>query len=223
MISRSSINRSGIYKCYSDYFEEPAVKGVQTVEGDELKFKVIAGQFQNIYLLKGLHETVIGEFFKLHPEVIYRAFNTDSFYYEPYLKWIEHDGTCEDEAINPDLLVRRLDGFYDIFDLKTGLLERTNVTKGGRKRRRFIDYVEEGVAQLANYREYFSYEKNAALAKEKYGVEVRAPNLVLVVGNWENSQLDEVHQACRRYPDVKIIDYDTLCHMFLSPKFDSNK
>jgi hypothetical protein len=215
MICRNSIASAGIAGCYQDYMNDPLIKGVHNVAGQDKKRQVVAGQLQNLYLFKGLHETTLGEFFRLHPDIVYRAFNTDSFHYEPHLRWVEHDGTCEDEAINPDLLVRRADGFYDIFDLKNGLIDTRNVTKGGRKRRRFIDYVEEGVAQLVNYREYFTYPKNALLAKEKYGVEVSSPNLVLVVGNWDNSSVDEVQQACRRYPDIRIIDYDSLCHMFL--------
>lgn len=215
MICRSSINNAGVVACYKDYMSDTQARGVHNVLGEDKRRQLIAGQLQNLYLFKGLHETTLGEFFRLHPDIVHRAFNTDNFHYEPHLRWVEHDGTCEDDAINPDLLVRRDDGFYDIFDLKTALVDKRNVTKGGRRRRRFIDYVEEGVAQLVNYREYFTYPNNALLAKEKYGVEVRSPNLVLVVGNWDNSIVDEVKQACRRYPDVRIIDYDTLCHMFL--------
>lgn len=215
MICRNSIASSGIALCYRDYMNDPLIKGVHSVAGEDKKRQLIAGHFQNLYLLNGLRETTLGEFFRLHPDIVYRSFNTDSFHYEPHLRWVEHDGSCEDDAINPDLLVRRADGFYDIFDLKTGLIDKRNVTKGGRKRRRFIDYVEEGVAQLVNYREYFTFPKNALLAKEKYGIEIRSPNLVLVVGNWDNSFINEVQQACRRYPDIRIIDYDSLCHMFL--------
>ena len=140
-------------------------------------------------------------------------------FYEPYLTWEEHDGTCEDVAINPDLLVRRDDGFFDIYDFKTALLDKSKITKASRSRRRFIDYVGEGISQLANYREYFSYPKNAALAKEKYGVEVKEPKLVLVVGSWENVDPVEVEQACRQYGDlVQVIDYDTICQMFIGLK-----
>jgi hypothetical protein len=168
-----------------------------------------------MYLFPGLRETTIGEFIKLHPEVVKEAFKTTHFEYEPYLKWIEHDGTCQDDAINPDLLTKRDDGFFDIYDLKTAALERTNVTKGGRRRRRFIDYVEEGVAQLANYREYFEYPGNAEYAKSKYAIQIKDPKLVLVVGSWENSDINEVNQACRKYKGIEVIDYDTFCHLFI--------
>ena len=115
-------------------------------------------------------------------------------------------------------MVKRDDGFYDIYDLKTAALWKMNILKGERKRRRFIDYVEKGVAQLANYREYFEYPKNRDLAKSKYGIEVQDPKLVLVVGNWENTDLKEIDEACRRYRDVNIIDYDTFAHLIMGVK-----
>jgi predicted P-loop ATPase len=71
------------------------------------------------------------------------------------------------------------------------------------------------VSQLANYREYFRYEQNANYAKEKYGIEVKDPNLVLVVGSYENSHPDQIIQACRKYDNVSVIDYDTLCQIYL--------
>ena len=71
------------------------------------------------------------------------------------------------------------------------------------------------MSQLANYREYFRYEQNARHAKEKYGIEVKDPNLVLVVGSCENSDPDQVIQACRKYDNVYIMDCDTLCQIYI--------
>jgi hypothetical protein len=167
-----------------------------------------------MYLFPGLRETNIGEFLKAHPETIKKAFKTSHFEYEPYLEWIEHDGSVQDRAINPDLMVRRDDGFYDIYDLKTALLTKKNIVKGERKRRRFIDCVEEGVAQLSNYREYFQYPKNQEFAKSKYGIEVNEPKLVLLVGSWENTDKRQIVEACRRYKNANIIDFDTFAHLF---------
>jgi hypothetical protein len=214
-IFKSSVTKPKIIEFFNEALSEKEVKGVHTIQGKSEEQLIVAGQLQSMYLLPRLHETTIGEFLKLHPEIIKKAFKTEHFEYEPYLKWLEHDGTCEDVAISPDLLIKRADGYYDIYDLKTAALTKRNVTKGGRKRRRFIDYVEEGVAQLSNYKEYFRYTKNAEHAKEKYGIEVEKPKLVLVVGSWENSQPEEVTQACRRYAGIEIIDYDTFCHSFI--------
>lgn len=214
-IFKSNITTEKLTEFFNQALGNNEVKGVHAIQGYNEERVFVAGQLQSMYLLPGLHETTIGEFLNLHPEIIKKAFKTDHFEYEPYLEWIEHDGTCDDMAINPDLLIKREDGFYDIYDLKTAALAKKNVTKGGRKRRRFIDYVEEGVAQLANYKEYFVYPKNSDYAWKKYGVRIKEPKLVLVVGSWENSSLAEVNQARRRYPDIEIIDYDTFCHLFI--------
>ena len=171
-IFRNSVTKSSFVEFCNHILKTNLIKGVQTVKGETSERLVIAGQLQSMYLFPGLHETTIGEFLKLHPEIIKKAFKTDHFEYEPYLEWKEHDGTCDDIAINPDLFVKRPDGFFDIYDLKTAALTRKNITKGKRKRRRFIDYVEEGIAQLANYQEYFNYPLNAQHAKEK----IRYPN-----------------------------------------------
>jgi hypothetical protein len=138
--------------------------------------------------------------------------------YEKSFPWLQHDGTVTDSEINPDLLVKRTDGFFDIYDFKLAKTERARLTKGERKRRRFVDYVAEGVHQLANYREYFTYPKNAEFAERKFGVKIKEPKLVLIAGHAENIVRDEVLQACRPYHDVHLVDYDTLATMFISPK-----
>lgn len=214
-VVKGSIGRSDLEQLYKESRSGNVVQGVHTVGVDEERV-VIGGQLQSMVLFPSLHETTIGEFLKLHPAIIKEVFKSETVLYEPYLKWEEHDGTCEDTAINPDLLVQRDDGFFDIYDLKTALLDKAKITKSSRSRRRFIDYVEEGISQLANYREYFDYPKNSALAKEKYGVEVKDPKLVLVIGSWENVDPVEVEQACRKYGElIQVIDYDTICQMFI--------
>jgi hypothetical protein len=217
-VVKSSIRKPELQGLYSKSCSRGVVMAVHTVDSNEERV-VIGGQLQSMVLFPSLHETTIGEFLKLHPDIIKTVFKSSVVLYEPYLTWEEHDGTCEDTAINPDLLVQRGDGFFDIYDLKTALLDKARITKASRSRRRFIDYVEEGIAQLANYREYFSYPKNAALAKEKYGVEVKDPKLVLVVGSWDNVDPVEVEQASRKHGDlIEVIDYDTICQMFIGLK-----
>lgn len=177
---------------------------------------IVAGQLQNLYLSPKLRETTIGEFLKTHPQIIKRGFSAQNFVYEPTLPWIEGPPANKDKAINPDLLVQRSDGFYDIYDLKTAALDKKKITKAKRCRRRFIDYVQDGAAQLANYREYFSYKKNSDYAKEKFGVQLDNPNLILVVGNYDNIDKIAVQEACRQLSNITIIDYDTLIQFFLS-------
>src|SRR5207248_10770483 len=90
-----------------------------------------------------------------------------------------------------------------------------SITKGTHKRRRFIDYVNEGIAQLNNYRDYFSYEMNRNHAFSKYKIKVQEPKLYLIVGSYDNVNDAEVREACRSHrDDLAIIDYDTLNSLF---------
>jgi hypothetical protein len=75
-----------------------------------------------------MRETVIREFFNRHVDLVNRAFRTEYFIYKAYLEWKEHDGYIVEKAINPNLLVHRDDGFYDIYDLKTAALSRRSLT-----------------------------------------------------------------------------------------------
>ena len=205
---------------YKDFLhnlsKDKIIKGVHTCASGNESAIILSGQLQNLYLLPKLRETTLGEFLKSHPEIIKDAFSTEKFVYEPYLKWIESAEHNKDEAINPDLLIQRDDGFYDIYDIKTAALNKKSLTKGPRKRRRFIDYVEEGAAQLAHYKEYFSFSKNTEYAKEKYGVEFKNPRYVLVVGSFENADAIEIGEAKRRFDGIDMIDYDTIVLLFLA-------
>lgn len=165
----------------------------------------------------GVHETSIGAFLSAHPEIITKGLSCLNFYYEPTFPWLEHDGSVEDKFINPDLLVQRLDGHFDIVDLKLAGLEKKKLTKGQRKRRRFIDYVSEGLAQLANYEFYCSFDKNKEFIYNKYGIPVDRPKLHLVVGSQENVDPAEVREALRTYDSDRfsVIDYDSLVRAYL--------
>lgn len=214
-VVKSSIDKAELHELFLGGPSKQPVNMLYSIAANYTN-SFIASQFQNIYLFPNMLEVRIGDFINLHPEIIKRAFNSEHFLYEPYLEWIEHDGTCNDTAINPDLLVRRSDGYYDIYDLKTALLNKKKITRKGRSRRSFIEVVSDGIVQLANYREYFQYPKNADFAKNKYGIEISNPKLVLIVGSWENFDVNEVNQAMRQYAKqpIEIIDYDTLCQMF---------
>jgi hypothetical protein len=220
-VVKSGINSDELIELFNWIISDNLAINIHTARRDKKKI-IIAGQLQSMFLFPSLRETTIGQFINLHPEIVKKAFKTEHFVYEPSLDWVEHDGTCEDQAINPDLMIKRNDGYYDIYDLKNALLTKDNLTKGGRRRRRFIDYVEEGIAQLANYREYFRYDKNARFAEERYGIVVDNPQLVLVVGSFENAKIDEINQACRRYEGITVIDYDTLCQLFLGKSQESD-
>jgi hypothetical protein len=213
------VRRSTSRKDYVDYLREnfgsAHIYGTRVIEKDEGERYDVASQFANVYLFPGLRETTIGDFVNAHPDIVRKAFCTDGFLYEPYFEWQPGTTAEEEKAINPDLMIQRQDGHYDIWDLKPPLLARANITKGGRSRRRFIDSVEEGVAQLAHYADYFSHEANRQYALERYGITVDNPHLGLIVGNEENVTRAQVDEACRRLKSFELIDYDTLLQLYL--------
>ena len=195
-------------------FSELMVYGVHTCESGEHVDQVKAGQLANLYLMREARETTLGEFLRDHPDVLTRALGALRFEYEPYLKWVAPGET--QRAINPDLLIQRPDGGWDVYDLKTAALDSRNITKGKEQRRRFIDNVYEGLAQLAHYHDYFTHAENQRYVFEKYGMQVERPNLVLVVGTLDNASPREVVEASRMLNGIALIDYDTLMQMFLS-------
>ncbi len=197
--------------------------GVHFCESELDESYVLASQFANIFLLPGLRETTIGEFLKNNPIFIKKAFSCKGFLYEPEFRWIEGNPDNTEKSIKPDLMLERTDGYFDICDLKTASLDRLRITKGGRSRRRFIDYVEEGISQLANYEEYFKFEKNKGFAKANHNIKVIEPNLFLIVGSYENTTKEEIKEAARRLkPNFKVIDYDTLNALFLQSYVSRN-
>jgi hypothetical protein len=202
-------------KLYQAWTTTDDLYGVHYVPGYDEAF-ALSGQFSNLFLMPGLRETTIGEFLYRNPEFIRRAFSCRRYLYEREFDWIEGNPDPAEKSIRPDLMVSRDDGLFDICDLKTALLDTSSVTRDEHSRRRFIDVVAEGVAQLANYEDYFKHEANRRFADEKYGAKVDNPTLYLIVGNYENSSGEEIEEASRSLKsNYRIIDYDTLNAMFL--------
>ncbi|MFY0648999.1 Shedu anti-phage system protein SduA domain-containing protein, partial [Sulfitobacter geojensis] len=175
-----------------------------------------ASMLQNLFLLEWIRETTIDNFLEKHPDIIARAFGATQVKFNLELDWVEHDGRVKEKSIKPDVMIQREDGYYDIADLKLALLDKTSLTTSKRDRRRFIVSVGDGLAQLANYAHYFTFEKNRQHAKEKYGIDVINPKKTLIVGHAENLDHNEALEALRAYDSkYAVVDYDTLISKFL--------
>ena len=133
-IVKNSISSKMLIELFEHSITQSEVRGVHLVSDEDDESLIVGGHLQSMYLLPRLRETTIGAFISTHPAILKKAFKTSHFVYEAYLEWIEHDGTVKDVAINPDLMVKRNDGFYDIYDLKTAALEKPKITKGKRKK-----------------------------------------------------------------------------------------
>lgn len=190
--------------------------GIHYVPKPPYEYLALSGQFANVFLLPELRETRIGEFLKRHPQFINKALLCKGYLYNARFQWIEGNPNPDEKYIQPDLMLRRADGFFDICDLKTALLDRRRITKGSHCRRRFIDNVDEGIAQLANYEDYFKFRLNAEWAWSKHKVKIKDPNMILIVGSYENASKAEIDEATRKLrPNYQIIDYDTLNALFM--------
>lgn len=178
--------------------------------------RILSGQFANLFLVPSQEERNIGKFLHQNPDFVRHALGCVDFLYEQPLEWKEGNLDSDEKYIQPDLLLKRADDYWDICDLKRPMLDKAKITKGKQSRRRFIDYVQEGIAQLANYEYYFGFPANVAYAIKKYQVLVESPRLLLVVGNYENADISEVREAARMLKtNYAIIDYDTLNANFL--------
>ncbi|WP_419246820.1 hypothetical protein [Serratia sp. NFX21] len=192
------------------------IVGIQKIKTTSDLKDIQVSYLHNMILRNEIHETTIGDYLNENIDIILSTLGYTNAIYEPTLYWIDKTPDNTDSSINPDFLLQRKDGFYDICDLKKGLVNKRNLTKGERRRRRFIDAVNEGIAQLDNYAEYFTFEENAEYALEKYGIKTKNPLKVLMVGNLENTVDEEVKQALRGRSDLLVIDYDSVISMFLA-------
>lgn len=192
------------------------VQGITTVE-ERTVASAEAAALQGLYLSRGIHETTIDSFFEEHPQILNAIFNAQSTLYGTELKWCEGNERTNRESIRPDAFLERPDGKYDIVDFKLAGLDKRSITRSkGSPRARFVDYVNEGLSQLEDYEYYFSFQANRDYALNKYGICVDNPRKILVVGNSENVDIEEVRAALRPFRSgFDIVDYDFLVRTYL--------
>ena len=103
-------------------------------------------------------------------------------------------------------------------EVKLPLLKRASLTTGGHRRRRFVSDVSEGIAQLLPITSKL-FEKqiqaHQKILRERYGVTVSDPRLILLVGSAENYDAQEVVEAQRMHRHFELLDYDTIRALYL--------
>ncbi len=119
-------------------------------------------------------------------------------------------------AIQPDFIFVDSIGIGHICEVKLPLLEKSTLTTGHHRRRKFISAVSDGIAQLGNYLEYVSFPAHQELIAERYRIDISDPRLVLIVGSTENFDSTEVRKAQRMLRKFELIDYDSLRALFLA-------
>ena len=216
LVQKTTTERALLDYLQSEFPLSGELTGFRMLPGQEAEVTQLAAQFANIYLLNGLREVSIGQFIEQHEAVLTRALGAERLVSEPYVQWQTPSPDPKETAINPDLFLVRSDATCDVFDLKLPLHNRRKITRGERRRRRFIDSVDEGIAQLAHYRDFLSEPANRRHAEAKYGVNLQSPRFGLVVGNYENAHTAEIEEASRQLNDFTLIDYDTLLQLYVA-------
>lgn len=190
--------------------------GIRFVDGDE-KFD-LASQLSSLFLTPAIKESLLDKFLNNNPNILKSFFKTTCLLSQKELEWQSWKGESKPPNIKPDLFILRNDGYYDIVDFKLPLLN-SKLTIGNINRRRLSQKPYEGVSQLAHYLDYFKFPKNSAYALKKYGIKIMNPNLWLIIGNYENYNLEAVGQALRsNQPNINIVDYDNLINTFIANK-----
>ncbi|MDO9229977.1 MAG: hypothetical protein Q7U03_10485 [Syntrophales bacterium] len=123
------------------------------------------------------------------------------------------------EYLQPDYLMLREDGGYDILDLKKALMSR-QTTVGTQNRIRFSAYVAELIGQLEGYRRYFSLRENRDWVTSNLGINVSDnPRLIGIVGNHNNFERDQVDLAMGAYRDnISILSYAEIVNLLRKPQ-----
>lgn len=114
-----------------------------------------------------------------------------------------------DSLLKPDFFLERIDGsLADILDLK---LPTTRVVVGKKQRRRFSSGVQEAMAQLRVYRQYFEDSKNRAKFHRRYGLRAYKPRLLVVIGRSSEFSHDYERAALEsEWIGGRVITYDDL-------------
>jgi hypothetical protein len=175
-----------------------------------------AAHFANMFLMDKLHETSIDGFLQDHEDILLTALNGRRLVSQPLIEWQVPSPDPDEIALSPDLLMQKEDGSWAVWDLKLPLLRRTDATVGPRKRRRFVHSIEDGIAQLAHYKEFFEITQNRIKLREMNGVELGTPSYGLVVGTYENMDKTKIAEASRRLQNFELIDYDSLLQLYLA-------
>lgn len=112
----------------------------------------------------------------------------------------------------PDFLVKRADGLFEIFELKTPQ-ERLIVEK--KDRDKLSAKVNTYVSQVAYYSEYFDDEHNRARVKHELGLDVqKKPDMILVAGRDAGVDKKLLHLLVRRATGaLRIVTYDDVLSM----------
>jgi Domain of unknown function (DUF4263) len=147
-------------------------------------------------------EEELQRFFEQHPE-FFRMWDYRDVYPHVYLTR-EDDGPLIPDfvIVDPDLQ-RAM-----VLDLK---LPGVKLAVNKPNRSRFTSAVEDAIAQLFEYRDWFEHRDNRAKLKERFGMEIFRPRLGVIIGSSQDFRSAfERQKVVSRYPDIEVVTYDDI-------------
>ncbi|MEY8757938.1 hypothetical protein AB9M93_26220 [Peribacillus frigoritolerans] len=116
---------------------------------------------------------------------------------------------AERKSIRPDFFITEPNGYSNIIEFKLPGL-RASAVVGQTNREAFSAQINSYIAQTNVYEEYFEDPNNRAYVKEKYGLNVRYPDRVLVVGRRWMFDTHDWKRIQRDYRNITIRTFDDL-------------
>lgn len=148
-------------------------------------------------------EQHIQNFFEQNSDFL-KGFKYKNVIAQPILKY-------DDGAMKPDFFLCPHSSFYsDILELK---LPKEKLISGRENRTKFSSKVEDAIAQVRHYRDYFQSPNHRDLILKKYGVTVYKPKITILIGKTpveiSKEKLLELKDITER-DKIEIITYDEI-------------
>ncbi len=173
-------------------------QSIQTME--RLNRKIF--DFQQLISNKEIHEPKLQQFFEQNPDLLFLGTRYKRIIPHPILK---REGKPN---LIPDFLLERVnDGYCDILDIK---LPEKNLIVGSEDRRRFSSDVDEAIAQVSVYREYFDDPQKRTDIETEYTVKILKPNVLVLIGDSSNVNAEDLIKEKDRRKDGEVISFDDI-------------
>jgi hypothetical protein len=163
----------------------------------ENKINKKIGAFEQLLSKEDIRERELQKYFEENPEFLYLGTRYKRIIPQPILK---RKGKSD---LIPDFLLERVnDGYCDILDIK---LPDKKVVIGIEDRKRFSSNIDEALAQVSEYREYFNESKNRKSIEKKYNIKILKPNVLVLIGDSTNIDAEELIKIRDRRKDGEVI------------------
>lgn len=166
--------------------------------------KKVAEEFVELVNSPATREVELLAFFDAHPEVLFPGSRGKT---ELYTQLALEFPSGESHV--PDFLVKGSNALrWSIIEIKRPSAPLVISRRG---RPSLSSKVIEALVQLKSYREYFELSENRQAIKDKYGIDVFRPKMIVVIGrDYDDLSLDEIIALNTIYPEVEILTYNEI-------------